>query len=70
MKKDMYEFILTLIFIIIELGLSFRRKGWWKPFSDSLSSPSEEILDNSPNASDFDNDLQKSVKYVIQLQLT
>lgn len=45
---------------MIELGLSFRRKGWWKPFSDPLPSPSDEILDNSPRASDFERVLQKS----------
>ena len=45
---------------MIELGLSFRRKGWWKPFSDPLPSSSEEILDNSPRASDFESVLQKS----------
>lgn len=44
---------------MIEFGLSFRRKGWWKPFSDSLSL-SDEILDSSPRASDFERDLQKS----------
>lgn len=47
----------TRIFMMIEQGgLSFKRNGWWKPFSEPSSS--DDMLDNSPMASDFDKDLQ------------